>query len=209
MPELTIDTMEQKVSYGIGRQMGDQVAQNGFEGIDFTVLAAGIEDSYTEQELRIPVEEIQAAFTQLNEIIQKAQEEDQTAASAEGIAYLEKNTERAEVIALDSGLLYEIVELGDADAPKATAKSTVQCHYHGTFIDGSTFDSSYERGQPAEFPVSGVIAGWTEALQLMNIGAKWKLHIPYDLAYGANGSPGSIPGCATLVFDVELLAVVG
>ena len=201
--------MEQKASYGIGRQMGDQLAQNGFEGIDFTVLAAGIEDSYTGQDLRIPVEEIQTAFTKLNEIMQKAQEENQKAASAEGTAYLEMNTKRAEVTTLDSGLQYEIIEAGDADAAKASAESKVQCHYHGTFIDGSTFDSSYERGQPAEFPVNGVIAGWTEALQLMNIGAKWKLHIPFDLAYGANGSPGAIPPCATLVFDVELLAIVG
>ena len=200
--------MEQCASYGIGRQMGDQLAQNGFDGIDFNVLALGIEDSYTGQELRIPVEEIQSAFTKLNEIMKKAQAEQEKSASAEGTAYLEKNAQLEGVVSLESGLQYQILEQGDAAAEKATKESTVRCPYHGTFIDGKTFDSSYDRGQPAEFPVSGVIAGWTEALQLMNIGAKWKLFIPYNLAYGTNGSPGSIPGCATLVFDVELLAIV-
>ena len=208
MSDLKIETMEQCASYGIGRQMGEQLAQNGFDGIDFNVLAAGIEDSYTDKELRIPVEEIQDAFNKLNEILKKQQEEQQTAASAEGIAFLEANKQRAGVTTLASGLQYEIVEAGDETAEKATTDSTVRCHYHGTFTDGSTFDSSYERGQPAEFPVSGVIAGWTEALQLMNIGAKWKLSVPHELAYGTNGSPGAIPGCATLVFDVELLAIV-
>ena len=208
MSELIIETMEQRASYGIGRQMGDQLAQNGFEGLDFNVLAAGIEDSYTGKELRIPAEEIQGAFTKLNEILQKAQAEQQKEASAEGVTFLAENAKKDQVPTLDSGLQYEILEAGDPQAEKATAESTVRCHYHGTFIDGSTFDSSYDRGQPAEFPVSGVIAGWTEALQLMNIGAKWKLSIPYELAYGTNGSQGSIPPCATLVFDVELLAIV-
>ena len=208
MPELKIETMEQCASYGIGRQMGDQIAQNSFEGIDFAILAAGIEDSYKGKELRIPVESIQEAFSKLNDLLKESQAKEQETASADGIAFLKENATRSEVTTLDSGLQYEITVQGDASAEKATVNSTVRCHYHGTLIDGNTFDSSYERGQPAEFPVSGVIAGWTEALQLMNIGAKWKLFIPHDLAYGTNGSPGAIPGCATLVFDVELLAIV-
>ncbi|MEM5530007.1 FKBP-type peptidyl-prolyl cis-trans isomerase [Gammaproteobacteria bacterium AS21] len=208
MSDLKIDSMEQCASYGIGRQMGDQLAQNGFDGIDFNVLAAGIEDSYTGKELRIPVEAIQDAFNKLNEIIKARQEAEQATASADGVAFLEENKQRSGVTTLESGLQYEIIEAGDSSADKATKDSTVRCHYHGTFIDGSMFDSSYERGQPAEFPVGGVIAGWTEALQLMNVGAKWKLAIPHELAYGTNGSPGAIPGCATLVFDVELLAIV-
>ncbi|EPJ49825.1 MAG: FKBP-type peptidyl-prolyl cis-trans isomerase FklB [Osedax symbiont Rs2] len=208
MSDIKIESMEQCASYGIGRQMGDQLAQNGFDGIDFNVLSLGIEDSYTGQELRIEVEKIQDAFNKLNEIMKKAQAEQEKTAGAEGAAYLEKNAQSENVVTLESGLQYQIIEQGDSAAQKATKESTVRCHYHGTFIDGKTFDSSYERGQPAEFPVSGVIAGWTEALQLMNIGAKWKLSVPYDLAYGTNGSPGSIPPCATLVFDVELLAIV-
>jgi len=208
MSDIKIESMEQCASYGIGRQMGDQLAQNGFDGIDFNVLSLGIEDSYTGQDLRIEVEKIQDAFNKLNEIMKKAQAEQEKVASAEGTAFLEKNAQLEGVVTLESGLQYQIIELGDAAAEKATKESTVRCHYHGTFIDGKTFDSSYDRGQPAEFPVSGVIAGWTEALQLMNIGAKWKLSIPYGLAYGTNGSPGSIPACATLVFDVELLAIV-
>jgi FKBP-type peptidyl-prolyl cis-trans isomerase FklB len=208
MSDIKIETMEQCASYGIGRQMGDQLAQNGFDGIDFNALSVGIEDSYTGQELRIPVEKIQNAFSKLNEIIKAQQEEQNKAASEAGVAYLAENAKRDGVTTLESGLQYEIIEEGDASAEKATASSTVQCHYHGTLVDGQMFDSSYERGQPAEFPVGGVIAGWTEALQLMNIGAKWKLHIPYELAYGTNGSPGAIPGCAALVFDVELLKIV-
>lgn len=208
MSDIKIETMEQCASYGIGRQMGDQLAQNGFDGIDFDVLSSGIEDAYKGLELRIPVEKIQDAFSKLNEIIKQQQEEQNKVAAEAGIAYLTENAKRSEITTLESGLQYEIIEEGDAQAQKATANSTVRCHYHGTFVDGQMFDSSYERGQPAEFPVSGVIAGWTEALQLMNIGAKWKLHIPHELAYGTNGSPGAIPGCSALVFDVELLAIV-
>ncbi len=208
MSDTKIETMEQCASYGIGRQMGDQLAQNGFDGVDFNALKMGIEDSYNGLELRIPVEKIQEAFSEINEIVKKNQQQQNSAASAEGISYLETNGKRAAVSVLESGLQYEILEEGDAHAQKATKDSTVRCHYHGTLVDGNTFDSSYDRGQPAEFPVSGVIAGWTEALQLMNIGAKWKLHIPHELAYGTNGSPGAIPGCAALVFDVELLAIV-
>lgn len=208
MSDTKIETIEQCASYGIGRQMGDQLAQNGFDGVDFNALKMGIEDSYNGLELRIPVEKIQEAFSEINEIVKKNQQQQNSVASAEGISYLETNSKRAAVSVLESGLQYEILEEGDAQAQKATKDSTVRCHYHGTLVDGNTFDSSYDRGQPAEFPVSGVIAGWTEALQLMNIGAKWKLHIPHELAYGTNGSPGAIPGCAALVFDVELLAIV-
>ncbi|MGB1237161.1 MAG: FKBP-type peptidyl-prolyl cis-trans isomerase [Pseudomonadales bacterium] len=208
MSETKIESIEQCASYGIGRQMGDQLAQNSFEGVDFNALTQGIQDSYNGEGLAVPVEKIQEAFAEINERIKKAQEEQGAIASAEGTAFLEQNGKRAEVMTLSSGLQYEIIEQGEDGSTKPTSDSTVRCHYHGTFIDGSMFDSSYERGQPAEFPVGGVIAGWTEALQMMNIGAKWKLYVPYDLAYGAQGSPGAIPGYATLVFDVELLAIV-
>lgn len=208
MSDTKIESIEQCASYGIGRQMGDQLAQNGFEGINFAALALGIEDSYNGLELRIPVEDIQTAFSEINERIKKIQEEQGKEANEAGTAFLEQNGQRAEVMTLSSGLQYEIIEVGEDGSTKPTADSTVRCHYHGTFIDGSTFDSSYDRGQPAEFPVGGVIAGWTEALQMMNIGAKWKLYVPHDLAYGTAGSPGAIPGYATLVFDVELLAIV-
>jgi len=205
--ELKFDTIEQRASYGIGRQMGDQLAQNSFEGIDVTAIAAGISDSLNGEALRIEVSEIQEAFNVINQRLREKQEAEAKAASAEGEKFLNENAQRDGVIKLESGLQYEVIEAGE-EGDKPSADSKVRVHYHGTFIDGNTFDSSYERGQPAEFPVGGVIAGWTEALQLMTKGAKWKLYIPYDLAYGAQGSPGGIPPYSTLVFDVELLDIL-
>src|SRR5690606_26845787 len=113
--------------------------------------------------------------------------------------------QREGVVVLESGLQYEVLSSGEG--PRPTREDSVRTHYHGTLIDGSVFDSSYQRGQPAEFPVSGVIAGWTEALQLMNAGSKWRLYVPSELAYGAQGV-GSIPPHSALVFDVELLDVL-
>jgi len=205
--EMKFDSIELRASYGIGRQMGDQLAQNAFEGLNVNAIAAGIADSLTGEELRVPVPEIQEAFAEINKRLQAQQEELAKEASAAGQAYLDENAKRDEITVLESGLQYEVIEAGE-EGPKPEASSTVRVHYHGTFIDGTKFDSSIERGQPAEFPVGGVIAGWTEALQLMNKGAKWKLHIPYDLAYGAQGSPGGIPPYATLVFDVELIDIL-
>lgn len=206
--ELNLDSTELRASYGIGRQMGDQLAPNAFEGLNVKAIAAGIADSLTGKELRIPVEEIQSAFGEINKILQAKQEAAAKEASAAGQKYLEENGKRPEVTTLESGLQYEVLEAGEEGGAKPEASSTVRVHYHGTFIDGSMFDSSVERGQPAEFPVGGVIAGWTEALQLMTKGAKWRLHIPYDLAYGAQGSPGGIPPYATLLFDVELIDIL-
>jgi len=127
------------------------------------------------------------------------------AAAAEGRAFLVENAKREGVVVLESGLQYEVLTAGEGAKP--SREDSVRTHYHGTLIDGSVFDSSYQRGQPAEFPVGGVIAGWTEALQLMNAGSKWRLYVPSELAYGAQGV-GSIPPHSTLVFDVELLDVL-
>lgn len=208
MSEQKYTTLEQHASYGIGRQMGDQLAQNGFEGIDLDAVAQGLKDSYEGKELAVPVADIQTAFNEINRRIQEAREAEAKEAAAAGEAFLAENAKKDGVVVLDSGLQYEVVEAGDSSAAKPSADSTVRVHYHGTFTDGNVFDSSYNRGEPAEFPVGGVIAGWTEALQLMNPGAKWRLTIPYQLAYGAQGSPGGIPPYATLVFDVELLDIV-
>lgn len=208
MSDLKLDTIEQKASYGIGRQMGDQLAQGAFKGVDVAAIAAGIEDSYTGQALRIPAEAIQEAFNVLNEQIRAEQEAQIAELKDAGEKFLKENAEREGVTVLESGLQYEVVEAGDETNPKPTKDSRVRVHYHGTFTDGNVFDSSIERGTPAEFPVSGVIAGWTEALQLMNTGSKWRLYIPYGLAYGAQGSPGGIPPYSTLVFDVELIDIL-
>ncbi len=208
MSELKLETTEQIASYGIGRQMGDQLANNSFEGVSLNAVVTGIQDAFEGAELKVAGEQIQAAF---NEIQKRMQEEAEAAAkqaAAEGEIFLEKNSQREEIFVTDSGLQYEVIEAGSEEGDKPSRESTVRVHYHGTFTDGKVFDSSYERGQPAEFPVGGVIAGWTEALQLMTPGNKWRLYVPYQLAYGAQGSPGGIPPYATLIFDVELLAVL-
>jgi FKBP-type peptidyl-prolyl cis-trans isomerase FklB len=208
MSELKLETIEQKASYGIGRQMGDQLASNSFEGVDLDAIAAGIRDSFNGEALRVEVSEIQAAFNVINERIQEAQRKQAEEFAKAGETFLADNAKRDGVVTLASGLQYEVITSGDEGGAKPTASSRVRTHYHGTFIDGKVFDSSYERGQPAEFPVGGVIAGWTEALQLMNKGAKWRLYIPYNLAYGAQGSPGGIPPYSALVFDVELIDIL-
>jgi FKBP-type peptidyl-prolyl cis-trans isomerase FklB len=208
MSEVKLDTVEQRASYGIGRQMGDQLAQNGFKGADIEAAALGLKDAFNGEALRIDAEDLQAAFNELTERLRAEQEAEAKAQAEEGQKYLETNAKRDEITVTESGLQYEVIEAGDASSDKPQHQSKVRVHYHGTFIDGRTFDSSYERGQPAEFPVGGVISGWTEALQLMNVGAKWKLYIPYNLAYGAQGSPGGIPPYSTLVFDVELLDIL-
>jgi len=208
MSDVQLETLEQKASYGIGRQMGDQLAQQPFDGMDLSAISAGIADAFNGEGLRVEVNEIQEAFNVLNERMRAQQEEEAKKASAVGEAFLADNAKRDGVTVLESGLQYEVIEAGEEGSEKPTRESKVRTHYHGTFIDGKVFDSSYDRGQPAEFPVGGVIAGWTEALQLMNKGAKWKLYIPYNLAYGEQGSPGGIPPYSALVFDVELLEIL-
>ena len=201
------NTTEERVSYGIGRQMGDQLAQGAFKEVSLASVIAGITDAMEGNPSAVPEAELSAAFQE----IMARMEEEQKAASADVIAagenFLKENGQRLEVTVTDSGLQYEVLTQGIGEKP--TAESTVSCHYHGTLIDGTVFDSSVERGQPAEFPVSGVIAGWTEALQLMNVGSKYRLYVPSELAYGERGAGGAIGPYQTLVFDVELLAVVG
>ena len=208
MSEQVFETTEQRASYGIGRQMGDQLAQGSFDGVDVEAVITGLRDSFSGEGLRVPAEQIQAAFNEITQRMREAQEAQAREAAAKDEAFLADNAKREGVVTLDSGLQYEIIEAGDADGETPTIKSKVRTHYHGTFIDGKVFDSSYERGQPAEFPVGGVIAGWTEALQLMTKGAKWRLYVPYQLAYGSQGSPGGIPPYSTLVFDVVLLDIL-
>ncbi len=206
MSENKYETIEQRVSYGVGRQLGDQLRNNPFKDFDITAVQAGIADALANAESQVSDEDLNEAFSVVSK---KLQEQEQIIAkekSAEGEAFLAENAKRDEVTVTESGLQYEVIATGEGEKP--TADSTVRVHYHGTFANGDVFDSSVDRGQPAEFPVGGVIAGWTEALQLMTEGSKWKLTIPYNLAYGEQGSQGAIPPYATLVFDVELLSIV-
>ncbi|WP_435276721.1 FKBP-type peptidyl-prolyl cis-trans isomerase [Psychrobium sp. nBUS_13] len=204
MSEFT--TIEQRASYGVGRNMGEQLAANPFDGIDISAVQQGLADAFAKEASKVSVDDLNEAFKEINERMQAAAAEKATVMAAEGEKYLEENAKREGVTTVASGLQFEVVSEGEGEKP--TAQSTVRVHYHGTLIDGTVFDSSYDRGQPAEFPVGGVIAGWTEALQLMSVGSKYKLHIPHNLAYGEQGAGGAIAPFSALVFDVELLEIV-
>lgn len=202
---MSFDTIEQRVSYGVGRQLGDQLRNNPFKEFDITAVQAGIADALAEASSQVSEEDLNEAFSVVSKKLQELEQAAAKEASAEGEKFLAENAKRDEVTVTESGLQYEVITSGEGEKP--SAESTVSVHYHGTFANGDVFDSSVERGQPAEFPVNGVIPGWTEALQLMTEGSKWKLTIPYNLAYGERGSQGAIPPYATLVFDVELLSI--
>jgi len=206
MSESKFESIEQRVSYGVGRQLGDQLKNNPFKEFDVNAVQAGLADALAGDASQVSDELLNEAFGIVSKKLQEQEQELAKVKAAEGEKFLAENASRDEVTVTESGLQYEVLETGEGDKP--TAESTVRVHYHGTLADGTVFDSSYERGQPAEFPVGGVIAGWTEALQLMNVGSKWKLSIPYNLAYGERGSQGAIPPYATLVFDVELLDIL-
>ena len=201
----TFETDEQRVSYGIGRQMGDQLLSSNIPDLSVELVLAGLRDAYTQQPSQVDEAGMQAAFQTLQTKMQALAAESARAAGKAGIEFLERNAAREGVITLPSGLQYEVISEGNGATP--TASSNVRTHYEGTLISGEVFDSSYKRGQPAEFPVGGVIAGWTEALQLMQEGAKWRLYIPSNLAYGERAA-GSIPPHSTLIFDIELIEVL-
>lgn len=201
----TFDTDEKRVSYGIGRQMGDQLLTSNIPDLTIDLVVAGLRDAFTQQPSQVDEAALQEAFQGLQAKMQAVAEEGAREAGKAGIDFLAQNAERPGVITLESGLQYEVVNAGDGATP--VASSTVRTHYEGTLIGGEVFDSSYKRGEPAEFPVGGVIAGWTEALQLMQEGAKWRLFIPPELAYGGRAA-GSIPPHSTLIFDIELLEVL-
>ena len=205
MSEVNLSTDETRVSYGIGRQLGDQLRDNPPPGVSLDAILAGLTDAFAGKPSRVDQEQMAASFKVIREIMQAEAAAKAEAAAGEGLAFLAENAKRDGITTLASGLQFEVLTAGDGAKP--TREDQVRTHYHGTLIDGTVFDSSYERGQPAEFPVGGVIAGWTEALQLMNAGSKWRLYVPSELAYGAQGV-GSIPPHSVLVFDVELLDVL-
>ena len=198
---------EARVSYGIGRQMGDQLTANSFLGLDIKAVMAGMSDALNDEPSAVADEDMEAAFMAMEEQMKAQQAVGAKGHAVEGEEFLFLNSKREEVTVTASGLQYEILTNGEGEKP--TAAATVRTHYKGALLDGTVFDSSYDRGQPAEFPVNGVIAGWTEALQKMAVGSKWRLFVPSDLAYGERGAGGAIGPNATLVFDVELLAIVG
>ncbi|SHO54833.1 FKBP-type peptidyl-prolyl cis-trans isomerase [Vibrio quintilis] len=206
MSDIKFETVAEKASYGIGLQMGQQLAGSGLEGLSVDAIAAGIATALTGSQPAIEIDEINNALQEIHNQAQEAQAAAAKAASAEGESFLKDNALRSEVTVLDSGLQYEVLSDGEGEIP--TSDKSVRVHYHGELIDGTVFDSSVTRGQPAEFPVTGVIQGWVEALQLMKVGSKWKLYIPHELAYGERGAGAAIPPFSALVFEVELLDIL-
>lgn len=199
-----------KLSYALGLGIGRQLAQMGAEDLNIDDFSQAIKDILTGKELQVSDQEAQKLVTTFFE----EQEAKQRAAAAEkykdnkekGEAWLANKAMEEGVVALPSGLLYQVLNEGSGKKP--TAADTVECHYEGRLIDGTVFDSSYKRGESATFPLNGVIAGWTEGVQLMSEGAKYRFFIPYQLAYGERGAGQAIPPFAALVFDVELIKVL-
>lgn len=193
------------VSYSLGVNIANNIKSQGFDDINPAAMAKAIEDVYTEgSEPMITAEE---AGNFLNNYFQTLQAKKQEAATKEGAEFLSQNAARPEVTTTESGLQYEVLTQGEGPKPAATDEVTV--HYHGTLPNGEVFDSSVDRGQPATFGLNQVIKGWTEGVQLMNVGSKYRFVIPSDLAYGPRGAGGKIGPNATLVFEVELLSIAG
>ncbi|MCV6615569.1 MAG: FKBP-type peptidyl-prolyl cis-trans isomerase [Cellvibrionaceae bacterium] len=214
-PELVLDTMDKKVSYILGYDIANRFKQDDM-ALDAAAIGAAVEDIAAGKESRISEEEMQQVMAQFQEKQMAKQHEAIEAARVEsekagkenlekGQAFLAENGKREGVTTTESGLQYEVISAGTG--PKPTAEDSVQVHYTGTLIDGEKFDSSVDRGEPTTFGVTQVIPGWTEVLQLMEEGAKWKVYIPSELAYGPGGTGGVIGPNATLVFEIELLKV--
>jgi len=206
---MTLDTPEKRLSYGIALRMGERMAADGMT-MDVDAYAMGMRDAFDGAEPRLSEEEITAEMMAFQEKMQAERDGEQATVAAgnseAGAAFLAENAQRDGVTVTESGLQYEVVEAGSGASPGVDDQ--VEVHYRGTLIDGTVFDSSYDRGQTVTFGVTQVIAGWTEALQLMQAGATYKLYIPSDLAYGAGGAGQIIGPNATLIFDVELVAIV-
>jgi FKBP-type peptidyl-prolyl cis-trans isomerase len=203
-----LKTQKDKVSYGIGMNIGKSLKKDAVD-VDVDLLVKGLKDSLSDGKTLLSEEEYRATLTALQkEMMEKQAEASKALAEKnkkDGEAFLSENGKKEGVVTLPSGLQYKVIKSGTGKSPKPV--DTVETHYRGTLIDGTEFDSSYKRGQTATFPVDGVIPGWTEALQKMKEGDKWQLFVPSNLAYGERGAGRDIGPNATLIFEVELIAV--
>lgn len=201
----------EKISYALGMSMANNFRSSGIQELDVKKFAQGLDAAFNGGELSMTYDQaketIRVYFTQMEEQMRAQAEASAKVNEEAGKSYLAENAKRPETVTLPSGLQYEVIEEGKG--PQPTAQDQVKVHYTGRLIDGTVFDSSVERGEPATFGVTQVIPGWVEALQLMKAGSKWRLHIPSQLAYGPQGAGGVIGPNATLIFDVELLEVIG
>jgi FKBP-type peptidyl-prolyl cis-trans isomerase FklB len=200
------DSVEAQASYGIGLQIGQQLSESGLEGLLPAALLAGLTDALEGNTPVVPVDVVHRALREVHERADAVRQERQKELAVEGQKYLEANAQKEGVNSTESGLQFRVLTQGEGSIPART--DHVRVHYTGKLVDGTVFDSSVQRGEPAEFPVNGVIAGWIEALTLMPVGSKWELTIPDNLAYGERGAGASIPPFSTLVFEVELLEIL-
>ncbi len=191
-----------KISYALGLSIGNNFKTSGIETIEIEDFVRGLKTVMEDKDSEISYDE---AKTVINEYFVKLQQERFANIKAAGEEFLKINAHRDGVTVLPSGVQYQVLKTGDGNKPTLT--DSVKCHYHGTLINGIVFDSSVDRGEPAVFPVSGVIKGWTEILQLMPVGSKWRVTIPYNLAYGERGAGQAIEPYSTLIFDIELLGI--
>ena len=190
------------VSYALGSMIVRNMQQQGIKEVNTALITQAIEDALQGKDVLLYPDEAQLC---LNNYVRELRAEKEASNKMEGEKFLAENANDPDVVVLPSGLQYKVLVDGDGPMPLATDK--VRTHYHGTLIDGTVFDSSVERGEPISFNVNGVIKGWQEALPMMKVGSKWKLYIPYDLAYGSRGAGASIGPYSTLVFEVELLGI--
>jgi FKBP-type peptidyl-prolyl cis-trans isomerase len=206
--DVELKSYEQKLSYMLGQQIGNNIKESPTE-IDVDIFVRGIKDSLKGNKSLLSDEETNQIRQEFSRQIQESRNQKMAVQSEknlkDGEAFLAENKKKEGIVTTDSGLQYKVLKKGDGPNPLATDKVTV--HYRGTLLDGTEFDSSYKRGQPASFQVGGVIRGWTEALQLMNVGSKYQLFIPSDLAYGQRGAGQRIGPNSMLIFDVELLNI--
>ncbi len=202
----SFDSVEAQASYGIGLQVGQQLSESGLQGLLPEALVAGLRDALEGNAPAVPVDVVHRALREVHERADAVRQARQKEMAAEGQKFLDENQKKDGVSTTESGLQFRVITQGDGPIP--SRKDHVRVHYTGKLIDGTVFDSSVARGEPAEFPVSGVIAGWIEALTLMPVGSTWELAIPYNLAYGERGAGASIPPFSTLIFEVELLEIL-
>lgn len=200
---VALDTDYKMLSYGLGLNIGTGISQQGVPELDVESLLAGIRESVAGEEPRISQEQLSEAIARIQQLEAEKMQQLAQANLEKGTAFLAENGKREGIVTTESGLQYEVLNKGEGASP--TAESIVSTHYHGTLIDGSVFDSSIEKGEPIEFAVNQVIPGWTEALQLMKVGSKWRLYVPAGLAYGEYSPGPDIPPQSTLIFEVELL----
>ena len=206
-PDITLESDEQKVSYGFGLQFGEQLRRNDFEGLDLEAVIAGIQHWYREREALLTDAELNPSYKVIQDRNKAKAVEDERKRGQLAEQFMAANAAREGVSTTASGLQYEVLEAGPADGARPEASSTVVTHYHGTLVDGTVFDSSVDRGVPAEFGVNQVIPGWTEALQMMSVGDKWRIACPPELAYGDRGAGDAIPPNTALVFEIHLIDI--